>query len=294
MPRLPEAAIMKNENPADPGGAFEATMRASEYDSNGTAGARTHSSAIRKTAQATLYRPPPPKSKWQMFAAAGLHGSLSAAQKSVLVCLIDHANPKTGRCDPSQARIAAMTGMSPRAVKRAIAGLVRVGLLAKLRRAGPGMQHTNSYGVNWETLALIFAEYQHRGRQRTQANARKTGVTKPSPGGCQNRPLHGDKSVPLTRKENQKIEQETRMAPISIGAPSAPLPNYGEVKILERDIRGKGYITRQQTNQLFGIIQDLDLCSYPLPPEGFLAERLLYEFVGEDWYEQMQEDSRRG
>jgi len=128
-----------------------------------------------RTEATITYLPPPEKLKWQMYATAGLLDNINGADKAVLACLIGHANTKTGRCDPSQERIAAMTRLDTRAVRRSIANLVKAGLLGLLRRGrvGRGGRATNAYQVNWQRLRQAFAQYEERGKLAgQQANSR--------------------------------------------------------------------------------------------------------------------------
>lgn len=54
---------------------------------------------------------------------------LSAAQLAVYVQLVWHQNSRTGRCNPSQSRLAAQIGRDKRTVQNAIAALKKRGLI---------------------------------------------------------------------------------------------------------------------------------------------------------------------
>jgi hypothetical protein len=112
------------------------------------------------------YRPPPAKQKWKMFLAAGLLPLLSGTDKAVLVCLIDHANPRTGRCDPSETTISAETETPLRTVERSIMRLREAGYLSRRRR----MRSSNAYDINWPALSAIFEIYK-RNCQRRRKNS---------------------------------------------------------------------------------------------------------------------------
>lgn len=57
----------------------------------------------------------------------------SSTEKLVLLCLAHHLNSATGQCNPSQARIAALTGLTDRSVRKAMASLTERGLIRTLR-----------------------------------------------------------------------------------------------------------------------------------------------------------------
>lgn len=110
------------------------------------------------------YKPPPAKEKWKMYLAASLL-PMSGADKAVLSVLIDHANTRTGRCDPSQARIALTTNMPERTVRRSIDRLLAAGFLARLRRGRErGGRASNAYQVAWPKLAAVFESYKRAGQ----------------------------------------------------------------------------------------------------------------------------------
>lgn len=58
---------------------------------------------------------------------------LSGTEKSVLICICDHYNPKSGTAWPSINRIAKQTGWNPRTVSRAIKSLKEGGYIAVQR-----------------------------------------------------------------------------------------------------------------------------------------------------------------
>ena len=84
---------------------------------------------------------PPPGGKKLLACYAILFTRLSSSEKAVLGCFVKHANPKTGRRDPSQTRIARMTGLSKSSVERAIASLLKTEYLSRQRRG----HSTNAY-----------------------------------------------------------------------------------------------------------------------------------------------------
>ena len=114
----------------------------------------------------TQYEPPPADVEmWRMFRAIGVL-RLNGSQKAVLTCLLDHANPRTGRCDPSQERIATLLGLHIRTVEKAIAALLRTPYLRRERRG----QSSNAYRIQWE--AVIRADRQYREQWQYRTNGR--------------------------------------------------------------------------------------------------------------------------
>jgi len=78
--------------------------------------------------------------------------SLTGSKLNVMLCLAEHHNSKTGRCNPSYERIANMTGLSRRHVVRLINGLVdddRV--LSASKSAG---FHSNNYKILNRDIAM--------------------------------------------------------------------------------------------------------------------------------------------
>jgi len=60
---------------------------------------------------------------------------LNASELKVLFRLLDHQNPKTGRCDPTIVRLSADTNIGTRMVRKAIKGLEERGAINVYRRA---------------------------------------------------------------------------------------------------------------------------------------------------------------
>jgi Helix-turn-helix domain len=65
--------------------------------------------------------------------------------KIVLVALANFADENGEHCFPSQARLARMTGLTERGIRKALAELERLGLIARARRWSAGHQTTNTY-----------------------------------------------------------------------------------------------------------------------------------------------------
>jgi hypothetical protein len=54
----------------------------------------------------TQYQPPPHGETWRIS-----RSNDASTDKAILGCLVDHANPKTGRVDPDQSRLAQFAGL---------------------------------------------------------------------------------------------------------------------------------------------------------------------------------------
>lgn len=78
----------------------------------------------------------------------GLLEWLTPSERRVGICLLEHFNRKSGRCDPSVGRIARLLNISGRTVMRATEKLHTHGLFIKLRHGG--FSHRNAYRPNWK------------------------------------------------------------------------------------------------------------------------------------------------
>lgn len=88
--------------------------------------------------------------------------------------LLEHFNLETRRCDPGIARIAALSGLPTRSVRRGIADLQRAGLFAVLRHGGRA--HTNAYFPNWPVLEALARDADRaQGGQKWPGQVAKTG-----------------------------------------------------------------------------------------------------------------------
>ena len=95
----------------------------------------------------SLSKPPAKGKFWRAFAAVTIL-PINGSQKAVLGCLIDHANPKSGLCYPSEALIAAEIARPIRTVERAVADLLLTPYLSRKRRH----QSSNVYSINFDAL----------------------------------------------------------------------------------------------------------------------------------------------
>jgi hypothetical protein len=102
---------------------------------------------------------PPPKLEWWRVYAAVTILPINGSQKAVLGCLVDHTNPKSGLCYPSEALIAAEIKRPLRTVERAVSKLERTPYLS----VKPRSQSSNSFDINFDALLKAFDAYKARG-----------------------------------------------------------------------------------------------------------------------------------
>jgi hypothetical protein len=119
------------------------------------------------------YVPPADKQKLRARNLVDIHWPLAGVDKTpakyrpVMSCVLNHANPKTGRCQVKQKTIAIETGLSLSTVKRAIKWWERRGFL-KVQPVGRGRSNAyhpqwDSFDINWTRVTKkIEAEKQGR------------------------------------------------------------------------------------------------------------------------------------
>lgn len=72
---------------------------------------------------------------------------LPTNQKMVLLMLANRTNNDTGRCDPSQKRLADDCGMGISTLKRALIGLEQAGFIEVIQRPNGASKMTNEYAI---------------------------------------------------------------------------------------------------------------------------------------------------
>ncbi|WP_137133496.1 helix-turn-helix domain-containing protein [Rhizobium sp. FKY42] len=103
--------------------------------------------------------------------ALNIMSGLTEATRRVAGAIIDHFNKKTGQCDPSIDRLAAMLGINRATVIRATETLHELGLIQKDSHGGKA--HRASYLPNWDHFRFIVAEWAARmktGDRPTKSN----------------------------------------------------------------------------------------------------------------------------
>lgn len=98
---------------------------------------------------------------WTVPAGTG-HGRISPSLKLLLVALADSANEASNACWPSVARLAAMTGLGERSVRRLLPDLVASGLVTMDHQSGRNTRYTLQIGS--EPRPLPYGQGCHTGR----------------------------------------------------------------------------------------------------------------------------------
>lgn len=132
--------------------------------------------------------------------AIGLVPSLKNNDRAVASALLDHYNRRTGQCDPSLNRVAALIGVCPRTVMRSIGRIEAAGLFRRLRHGGH--LNRNSYEPNWTRFRTVVQEWENRMTGASRARA----ATELSRSGCQPCQLGGDNPVTQTFRTNLSKE----------------------------------------------------------------------------------------
>jgi hypothetical protein len=93
-----------------------------------------------------------------------LFPGLSSAARTIGGAILDHFNKRTGQCDPGIDRLGKLTGLSRRAVIRAIdeLGSETVGLFHRARHGGKS--HRNAYTPNFDAFRLFVTAWDERMR----------------------------------------------------------------------------------------------------------------------------------
>jgi hypothetical protein len=106
----------------------------------------------------TQYVAPGAEKKWRARDLLDIHWNLANIEcpesfNRVLSCIIGHANPLNGTCNPRQETIAIETGLSRETVKRAIKWWKKQGFLKTESR---GRAHALAYHPQWDLLESFW------------------------------------------------------------------------------------------------------------------------------------------
>lgn len=93
--------------------------------------------------------------------AIGLARGLSGADKAVAAAIIDHFNQKTGQCDPSNERLAALLDIDQKTVRRATAALSAEHAMF-IKKSHGGKSCRASYTPVWATFRAIVDDWSRR------------------------------------------------------------------------------------------------------------------------------------
>lgn len=103
------------------------------------------------------------------FKAINLTPGIRNRDREVATALLDHFNRKTGQCDPSIGRLAALLGMSERTVFRSLNRIEADRLFIRVRHGGH--LNRNSYEPNWRRFLEIESNWSMRMKQRRHVAA---------------------------------------------------------------------------------------------------------------------------
>jgi hypothetical protein len=95
---------------------------------------------------------------------------LSPTARRLGIELVGHVNKQTFRCDPSEARLAHLLGVTSRAIRKAKQELQRQGLLTWRT---VGQNGTCNYHISWKALARIGQEKQDAWRKFQEEQMRQ-------------------------------------------------------------------------------------------------------------------------
>jgi hypothetical protein len=127
----------------------------------------------------TEYTAPLKDQKWRARNSISFHFrhfvyKVPSSYRDVLLCMIDHANPTTGRCDVGQRRIARECNLSRKTVNAAILWWEENTYYLRVE-ARPG--RTNAYHVQWANLEIDWHGIQERIAACYQDARAETGVS---------------------------------------------------------------------------------------------------------------------
>jgi hypothetical protein len=83
--------------------------------------------------------------------------NLNGPDHDVMLCLIEHANSKSGVCFPSEELIAAWTNRPLRTIERSIKSISDQKLVRIVRRKNKSGTVSNRYFINWQPLFAAYA-----------------------------------------------------------------------------------------------------------------------------------------
>jgi len=157
---------------------------------------------------------------------------LSAADMRVGGAILDHFNKKTGQCDPSIARLAALLGIDEKTVRRATNELCAQGLFQKSSHGGKSFRA--EYRPQWSKFREIIGDWDSRMRcidepERADEDRAKMSA---DPG----------RKCPVTPGENVRQTHVSNPCnkPISLPDTSKSSGDQAETPVPEQPLHGLG------------------------------------------------------
>ncbi|ABC91697.1 hypothetical protein RHE_CH02930 [Rhizobium etli CFN 42] len=138
------------------------------------------------------------------YKALAVAPDLSANDRRVAGAIIDHFNKKTGQCDPSVERLAALLEVDEKSVRRATTRLCERGLFKKASHGGKS--HRASYLPCWMNFQQIVDDWELRMRSRRRGDVDRDNRAEMSSSTGHECPVEPDKNALQTRRTNPSNE----------------------------------------------------------------------------------------
>lgn len=141
--------------------------------------------------------------------AIGLAPGFTGDTRRVATAILDHFNHKSGRCDPSNERLAGLLGVSVRMVRKATKELCEGSSPLFRKRSHAGHSHCASYEPQWATFRRIVAEW-----NRAMIGSKEGGPNRNKRAGSTgtNVPVQQEQMCLQTRRRNQTKEPRETVA----------------------------------------------------------------------------------
>jgi hypothetical protein len=207
---------------------------------------------------------PGAEQKWRARNLVDIHWGLtgiktpSESYNRIFSCIIDHANPHTGICYPSQSIIAIETGYSVKTVKRAIAWWKEQGFLVTEDR---GLGHALAYHPQWNLLesfwVSVMSDIEGQKASRVTKGTYDVGHQGDLREGHQGDLREGHHAdLQNLKVEPQTLTSKNEPHPERVISPSVEIttPLEGKIRGKENGIQERGEVESASTN--------------PKPPEG--------------------------
>lgn len=180
---------------------------------------------------------------------------LRSGAKLVMAVLIEHHNLKTGRCDPSAARIAEKAGLSARSVRRAVGELEVAGLVR--RRVHGGRYHANAYELDWGRLEAVAQGAGIVNKADSDAATRTLVAAEPDSRVHQNESSKQSPSVGVERSARAgryRFDRSQRELPLVAVVPDTP--ETADVAQSKAHGRLWSAITKNFSGKALGVVMD--------------------------------------
>lgn len=138
---------------------------------------------------------------------------LRPSDRRVGAALVEHFNRKTGRCDPSQERMARLLGYCVRTIIRSTQKLERVGLFEKIRHGA--YSNRNAYKPNWQRFAALQVEWNKKLHEQSWSRRSEMSLD-------EGQSIHVSDDKPVTQTSKANLQSQTCSNRKSIEASNTP------------------------------------------------------------------------